>query len=69
MHLGPADPLRMEWTILALGAQIAVALIAREHVDNDRECRRDEDRRFDFTITYDRPLVTSVAHNLLARMR
>jgi hypothetical protein len=30
--------------------------------------RPDHDRRFDFTITYDRPLVTAAAHNLLDRI-
>jgi len=68
VHLDSADPLRTEWTVLALGAQIAVALIAREHVDHNDQPQPDNDRHFDFTITYDRRLVTAVAHNLLARM-
>jgi EAL domain-containing protein (putative c-di-GMP-specific phosphodiesterase class I) len=59
------DPLCREWVVLALGAQIAVALIARERWEQ----RPSEDaRRFDFTITYNRALVTAAAHNLLSRM-
>ncbi|GJF12897.1 hypothetical protein NGTWS0302_09840 [Mycolicibacterium cyprinidarum] len=70
VHLDPTDPLRTEWIVLALGAQIAVALIARERQsDSDPEQQsHDGERRFDFTITHNRSLVTRVAHNLLARM-
>jgi EAL domain-containing protein (putative c-di-GMP-specific phosphodiesterase class I) len=65
--LQPDDALAMEWTVLALGPHMAAALIAREHDDVD-ETRRDEDRRFDFVITYDRAIVTAAAVNLLARV-
>jgi hypothetical protein len=65
--LEPDDALAMEWTVLALGPHMAAALIAREHDDVD-ETRRDEDRRFDFVITYDRAIVTAAAVNLLARV-
>ncbi|MCV7226584.1 sensor domain-containing phosphodiesterase [Mycolicibacterium komossense] len=68
VHLSQTDPLRAEWTVLALGAQLSVALIARERADVENERRADDDRRFDFTITYDRSLVTAVARNLLGRM-
>jgi DICT domain-containing protein len=66
IHLDPSDPLRAEWTVLALGAQTAAALIARE-CDDQPACR-EGDRLFDFTITYDRSVVTAAARNLLARM-
>jgi EAL domain-containing protein (putative c-di-GMP-specific phosphodiesterase class I)/DICT domain-containing protein len=66
--LEPTDALAMEWTVLALGPHMAAALIAREHDDNVEETRSDEDRRFDFVITYDRAIVTAAARNLLARV-
>jgi DICT domain-containing protein len=64
--LGNTDPLCNEWTVLALGAQIAVALIARECVDH--EGGPESDRRFEFTITHNRCLVAAVARTLLDRM-
>jgi len=60
------DPLRMEWTVVALGPQLAVALIARELAGDDVVAQAD--RRFEFILTYERTLVTEAAHNLLARM-
>ncbi|OBJ50847.1 EAL domain-containing protein [Mycobacterium sp. 1423905.2] len=68
VHVDAADALNNEWVVLALGAQLAVALIARERADDANRHRDDSDRRFDFTITYDRSLVTAAAHNLLDRM-
>ncbi|GFG65596.1 hypothetical protein MKUB_30860 [Mycobacterium kubicae] len=68
VHLDPQDPLRHDWVVLALGAQVAVALIARERRGDANQRRADQDRRFDFTITYDRSLVTAAAQNLLDRM-
>jgi EAL domain-containing protein (putative c-di-GMP-specific phosphodiesterase class I) len=68
VRLSHTDPLSAEWTVLALGAQISVALIARECDDQVNQHRPDQDRRFDFTITYDRALVTAVARNLLDRV-
>ena len=64
--LEAADPLRREWTVLALGPQLAVALIAREHPHPPELA--EADRPFDFILTYDRELVTDTAHNLLTRM-
>ena len=66
--LEPTDPLCTEWTVLALGAHTAAALIARECTDHRNHGRPDNDRLFDFTITYDRSLVTAAAHNLLDRI-
>ncbi|MBJ7464894.1 MAG: EAL domain-containing protein [Mycolicibacterium sp.] len=64
--LSDSDPLCSEWTVVSLGAQTAVALIAREapHLRGGP----DRDRRFEFTITYNRSLVTAVARTLLDRM-
>jgi EAL domain-containing protein (putative c-di-GMP-specific phosphodiesterase class I) len=68
VHLHPADPLQTEWTVVALGAQMSVALIARERDDDENLRLPDHDRRFDFIITYNRSLVTAVAHTLLDRL-
>ena len=62
------DPLSSEWIVLTLGATTVAAVIAREHADNARYARLDEDRRFEVAITNDRTLVTGVARNLLNRM-
>lgn len=66
--LRKTDPLSDEWIVMALGPQIAVALIARECEDPLNRGGSDKDRRFEFTVTYDRPLVTAVARTLLERM-
>lgn len=63
-----ADPLCTEWSVVTLGPHAASALIAREHRDNTVAGRRDDHRRFDFVITYDRSLVTAAACNLLDRI-
>jgi EAL domain-containing protein (putative c-di-GMP-specific phosphodiesterase class I) len=62
--LSPDDALTAEWTVLALGPQTAVALIAR---DRDDQCP-DSLRRFDFLITYDRAIVTEAARSILTRL-
>jgi EAL domain-containing protein (putative c-di-GMP-specific phosphodiesterase class I) len=66
--LDPGDALTTEWTVLTLGPHTAAALIAREHGTGSGRTHRDEDRRFDFVITYDRSLVTAAARNLLDRI-
>jgi EAL domain-containing protein (putative c-di-GMP-specific phosphodiesterase class I) len=66
--LSRTDPLCGEWIVMALGAQLAVALIARECGGPVNQDVPDQDRRFEFTITYDRSLVTVVARTLLERM-
>ena len=66
VRLSADDPLCSEWAVLILGPHHAAALIARER-DDDGDVA-DEDRRFDFTITYDRLLVTVAARNLIDRI-
>lgn len=66
VDLDAGDPLCAEWTVVTLGPHHAAALIAREH--EEITSRPDGDRRFDFTITYDRALVTMAARNLLDRI-
>ena len=65
--LSPRDPLCAEWTVVALGPQLAVALIARERPDDHPTSELD--RRFEFVFTHDRGLVIDAAHSLLERMR
>jgi len=62
-NLCPEDPLRLEWNVVALGAQGAVALTAREQ---PREPGRD--RTFAFTTTRDRTVVVAAAATLIARL-
>ena len=69
VELQPSDPLCAEWTVISLGPQNATALIARERDAHHDNARREEDRRFDFVITYNRPLVTAAVRGLLERMR
>lgn len=64
--LQPSDPLCAEWIVLSLGPHTAAALIARECPNRDDA--RENDRRFDFVMTYDRALVTLAAYNLLDRV-
>lgn len=62
------DPLRAEWTVVALGPQLAVALIARERPTPNGSAIRESERQFDFILTFERRLVTEAAHSLLQRM-
>lgn len=66
VDLDRADPLCRQWIVLVLGPHHAGALIARERCVSDSMPTGELD--FDLTITYNRPLVTAVAHNLLARI-
>ena len=68
ISLSPEDPLCREWTVVALGAHTAVALIARQRDWGEDDHLPESDRRFDFVITYDRTLVTKAARNLMDRM-
>lgn len=53
--------------MVALGPHTAAALIARENPQAQADASDDE-RRFDFVITYDRALVTAAARTLLNRV-
>lgn len=69
ISLEPSDPLCEEWTVVVLGPHHCVALLARElESDVHRTDIVDDDRRFEFAITYDRDLVTAAARNMLDRM-
>jgi hypothetical protein len=51
--------------VSVLGAHESVALVAREC---DGEAAEDLDREFDFAVTHDRELVTSVHHAMIGRL-
>lgn len=61
------DSLESQWIVLALGANTAAAVVAREVSGADDE-RHDGDRAFDVAMINDRTLVTTVARQLLSRM-
>ncbi len=62
--LRPEDPLTGEWTVVAIGAHYAGALIARDCGDDVA----DLDRRFDFVLTHDRNLVLRAGRSLMSRI-
>ncbi len=62
--LDPDDPLCRGWTVIALGSQLAAALIARR-VDNSPPTGPG---KFEAIITHDRDLVVAAARSLLARV-
>lgn len=55
------DPLVREWDVAVVGPHFAGALIAREHPGN----RPDQERLFDYLLTYDRERVLTVARSLM----
>lgn len=61
IDLGPGDPLRHEWNLFVIGPHFAAALVARDCGDDGPQA----ERRFDFTLSYDRSLVLEAARSLL----
>lgn len=61
------DSLETQWIVLALGANIAAALVSHEVTDPEH-AGTGADRQFDVALTNDRALVTRVARQLLTRM-
>jgi DICT domain-containing protein len=66
--LDPDDPLRPEMDRVAVGRAHRCRAHRSERPDDPTHHHPDQDRRFDFTITYDRSLITAAAHHLLDRM-
>ncbi|MGU3498357.1 sensor domain-containing phosphodiesterase [Mycobacterium sp. C31M] len=60
------DRLCLEWTVVTLGPRTASALIARERTPTQHSS--DDDRLFDFVLTFDRAIVAAVARLLLLRI-
>jgi len=63
--LDPDDVLTGEWDVAVLSPHFAAALVARDLGDQDLP---DNDRRFDFVLTHDRPLVAEIAGILMSRI-
>ena len=64
VDLQPSDPLCAEWDVLVLGPHFAGALVAHDLGDHGP----DSERRFDYTVTYDREQVLAAAEPLLRRL-
>ena len=62
--LSAGDPLTGEWSVVVLGPHFAAALVAMDLGDTGPE----NDRRFDFALTYDRDLVIEAASALMRRV-
>jgi EAL domain-containing protein (putative c-di-GMP-specific phosphodiesterase class I) len=60
----PGDPLRMEWDVVVVGPYFAAALVARDLGDGGA----DRHRRFEYALTYERPVVLEAARALLHRL-
>lgn len=63
-RLGEGDPVRDEWDVAVLGPHFAAALLSRDLGDTGP----DDERRFDYVMTYDRDVVIEVARSLMARL-
>jgi len=63
-NLSVQDPLASEWTVVVVGAHVSAALMARDLGDTGP----DSDRQFEFTVSYDRGLVTAAAHSMVGRL-
>ena len=62
--LADDDALADEWSVVVLSPHFAGALVAIDLGDDGP----DEDRRFDFAVTYDRDLVMTAASSLMTRV-
>ncbi len=62
--LAPDDPLQGEWDVVVIGPHFAGAFVARDLGDEGP----DEERRFEYFMTYDRDLVARAARPLLHRL-
>lgn len=60
----PGDPIVEEWSLAVVGPHFAGAVLARDLGDQGPE----DQRRFDYVVTYDRELVVAAAAALLRRV-
>jgi EAL domain-containing protein (putative c-di-GMP-specific phosphodiesterase class I) len=63
--LADDDALRDEWSVVVLAPHFAAALVAIDLGDTGP----DDERRFDFALTYDRDLVMDAASSLMRRVQ
>lgn len=59
------DPLAEEWVVVVVAPHYAAALVARDIGDRPAE---EMDRRFEFAMTHDRQLVSSLGRSLMSRI-
>ena len=62
--LAADDPVRAEWDVVVLTPHFAAALLAR---DLDHSDVPEDERTFEFTLTYDRDVVIAATRSLLSR--
>jgi DICT domain-containing protein len=62
--LASDDRLCAEWNVLVVGPYFSAALVARDLGDTGA----DRHRRFEYALTYERPLVLAAARALLGRL-
>jgi EAL domain-containing protein (putative c-di-GMP-specific phosphodiesterase class I) len=60
----PDDPLCVEWDVVVVGPYFSAALVARDLGDGGA----DRYRRFEYALTYERPVVIEAARALLRRL-
>ncbi len=64
-HLPPGDPVLQEWDVIVLAPHFAAALLARDLKDGTTE----QNRTFEFALTYDRETVEHAARSLMSRIQ
>ena len=65
------DPVRGEWDLVVLSPHFSAALLARdlsEDADIEPGSDADQERMFEYALTYDRDVVTRAAHELMLRV-
>ncbi|HWT92915.1 MAG TPA: EAL domain-containing protein, partial [Solirubrobacteraceae bacterium] len=65
--LRDGDPLEGEWSVAVLGPHFAAALVAMD-LGDEAGSDKEMERRFDFSLTYDRDLVVEAAAALMRRV-
>ncbi|MPZ69707.1 MAG: hypothetical protein GEU71_09265 [Actinobacteria bacterium] len=64
ISLDPTDPLINEWVVVVIGSHFAAGFAARDLGDTGP----DMDRRFAYSMTYNRDAAVRMAKSLLSRM-
>ncbi len=64
VELSRTDPMRLEWSVVVVGAQESFALLASDLGDDSPDLQR----RFRYVLTYDRNTVTAAARSMAARI-
>jgi len=62
--IDPGDRLGQEWNVVVVGPYFSAALVARDLGDDGA----DRHRRFEYALTYERPVVIETARALLRRL-